>query len=447
FRLNKENVKRKQVIVMMIGFTFPLMQGTITEIILPHFYNHSSIPLASTSMTFFSVAILIALRKYKLFSINDSLKTRTVLEAMTDILIVLSADKKIQFINREGELALGVSQYEKNDLKVEDFFMCNAQGKDNFCENVFVPVLAGKKVANYHTEIRTRSGRKISVLVSATSYKAGMFESQVLLLIHDISELIQTEKQLAVREEQLKDKTEELNAFFYRTTHDLKGPVASIIGLTKLIKKEYDPVVIDMCLDKIENSATRLNDIILDFIKIMQVRDRTPEVSLIDFPKITDNIVQSLKYSTGQDYVDFSVSIDPDISFHCDESLLDSILYNLVANAVNYRKSRAGENSFVHIQLRSFANGILMKVSDNGIGMKKEIQGKIFDLFFREANDSKGSGLGLYILKNAVTKLNGRVELESEIDKGTTFSVYLPDLKPAATASEKKEFPLFSLVC
>lgn len=424
-----KSTKRKQAFIIVTGYSIPLLQGICTEVILPVLNGGYSIPLTSAFMTFFSVAVLIALTKFGLFSVADSLKTKTILEAMTDVLIVLSPDKKIEFINAEGEQALGVNNGDRESLNIEDFFAGGKKEADLFMEKLFIPALKGEKPHDFSTEFISNTGHRIPVLVSATSFKVTTGKSQILLLAHDISDLIQTEQQLAIREDQLKDKSEELNSFFYRTTHDLKGPVASIMGLAKLAKKERDVNLMAQCFEKVEVSAQRLNAILLDFIKVMHIKERITEVTPINFYKMTDNIIQTIKYSTERDIVNFKVWIEPNILFHSDENLLDSVLYNLVANAVNYRKIHSDEDSFVDIQVRRFGNGIILRVSDNGIGIKKEIQGKIFNLFFRGNEDSKGTGLGLYILKNALTKLNGRIEVQSEHNQGTTFMVYLPDLK------------------
>ena len=446
FKVQPKSAKQKQTIIIAIGFSIPLLQGICTEILLPLTGTAYSIPLTSATMTFFSIAILIALKKYNLFSITESLKTKTILEAMTDVLIILSPDKKIQYINKQGELALGVDNFDKEYLNIENFFVGGKPEADNFTEKLFIPVLAGEKILDYSTEFVSKNGQKISVLISATSFKTKIGKPQILLLIHNISDLIHTGQQLAMREEQLKDKSEELNSFFYRTTHDLKGPIASIIGLTRLTKKEPDALMVAQCIDKIEMSASRLNNILLDFIKVMHIKENTPEVELINFYTMAESIIQSIKYSTDRDIVSFKVCVEPNIMFHSDKTLLDSILYNLVANAVNYRKRHADEEdeSYVHIQVRSFGNEIMMKVCDNGIGIKKDIQSKIFNLFFRGNEDSKGTGLGLYILKNAIVKLNGRVELESEINKGSTFTVYVPNINP--NKEIERPFQVYSLV-
>ncbi|CAN5899226.1 hypothetical protein BH11BAC7_BH11BAC7_24770 [soil metagenome] len=424
------SMKRKQSLLMAAGLSIPLVMAICTEVVLPLINGEKSIPLSSATMTLFSASILIALKRLGLFSVS-SLQTETILQAMKDVIIIISPDRKIQYVNKQGEITLGIKDVESHDQQLEDFLTLKNEEAGKITDQLIVPVLEGENAISYSTEFISESGRRIPVLISATSFRGLSGKQLVMLLIHDMSELIQAEKQLAIHEEELKEKKEELNTFFYRTTHDLKGPVASIIGLTRLAKKETDVKVIGMCVDKIEQSASRLDNILLDFIKIMQIKERTTEIQLINFYKLSDNIVQSIKYSTGRDIVDFKVWVEPNLIFHGDEKLIDTILYNLVANAVNYRKQNGEEDPFVYIQIRSFGEGIMMKVMDNGIGIRKDVQSKIFNLFFRGTEDSKGTGLGLYILKNALDKLKGRVILESELNKGSTFSVYLPDLNPA----------------
>jgi PAS domain S-box-containing protein len=426
-----KSIKRKQTLLITAGFSLPIVMAVSTEVITPLVNGQDSIPLSSACMTFFAVSILVALKRYGLFSVS-SLQTETILQAMKDVLIIVSPDRKIQYVNKQGETALGIKNVDKNEQNIEDFLAGKNEEIERITEELIMPALTGEKTISYSTEFISKTGRTMPVLISATSFRVSIGKPLVLLLIHDMSELIQAEQQLAIHEEELANKTDELNSFFYRTTHDLKGPVASIIGLTKLAKKE--PETADYCLTNIETSAVRLNNILLDFIKVMQIKEKVTESGLINFYKLTDNIVQSIRYSTERDIVDFKVWIEPNLAFHSDETLLDSILYNLMVNGVNYRKKGGEDDPYVYVQVRNFGNGIIIKVIDNGIGMKKEIQGKIFNLFFRGNEESKGTGLGLYILKNAINKLSGKVEVESESNKGTTFSIYLPNSTPVTDA-------------
>ncbi|MCX6312467.1 MAG: ATP-binding protein [Bacteroidetes bacterium] len=440
-KLPKGHSLRKQVMIITIGLSIPVLVGISTEVVIPYFYHSIKLPVASTFMITISIAILFAMKKYKLFNISESLKTRTILKAMTDILIVLTPNRKILFVNDEGQKALGIDNLNLEHIKIDDFLSGENTDPEKFIDELYTPILEGEKIRNFSAQLTLESGKKIPVLISATAYKVGFIEKQVMLLIHDISELVQTQQQLAIRAEELKSKSEELNMFFYRTTHDFKGPVSSISALSNIVKVESDPKLIEECLDKIDVCAKRLNSMILDFVEVMNTKEKKMEISPIDFPEITKNIIKSIEHTIDAGIVDFKVSIQSDIHFYSDQKFLDSIIYNLVSNAVNYRKQNSEEKSFVYLQVSSFEKGVMIKVNDNGIGIQKEIQEKIFFQFFRGSANTNGTGLGLYILKSAVSKLNGNIVVESEFDKGSTFIITLPNLENSIDNSK----PLLSL--
>ena len=113
------------------------------------------------------------------------------------------------------------------------------------------------------------------------------------------------------------------------------------------------------------------------------------------------------------------------ISFFCDKELLTSIFQNLLDNAIKYRT----ESSYVKISVKDEDKGVEIKVEDNGIGIPKSIHEKVFDMFFRANLSSKGSGLGLYLVKTSVEKLGGKMQLLSQENKGTCIIVLLPSLE------------------
>lgn len=114
----------------------------------------------------------------------------------------------------------------------------------------------------------------------------------------------------------------------------------------------------------------------------------------------------------------------PDLEFHSSRELLNSILQNLIYNAIKYRKPIA--ESFLNILIQKIKRKIIFEISDNGIGISKELQPCIFEMFFRATISSSGTGLGLYIVKNAVEKLSGEISFKSVPGKGLTFKVVLP---------------------
>jgi signal transduction histidine kinase len=126
--------------------------------------------------------------------------------------------------------------------------------------------------------------------------------------------------------------------------------------------------------------------------------------------------------------VDIKTSINVTNDLFTDETLLTSALQNLLDNAVKYKNTRAIQ-PYAMIEAHNYKEGVAISISDNGCGTPKEMQDKIFDMFFRGNEKSTGSGLGLYMVKKAVEKLNGDINFTSEVGVGSVFTLYLPSLK------------------
>jgi len=116
------------------------------------------------------------------------------------------------------------------------------------------------------------------------------------------------------------------------------------------------------------------------------------------------------------------INVDNKMPFHSDKSRIGVVLNNLVSNAIRYQNPEA-EHPYVDIEVDTTAEEALIRVKDNGIGISKENQVKIFDMFYRVSESSVGSGLGLYIVKETLDKLKGQITVESELGKGTEFNI------------------------
>jgi hypothetical protein len=118
--------------------------------------------------------------------------------------------------------------------------------------------------------------------------------------------------------------------------------------------------------------------------------------------------------------------IQPDVEFSSEWTLLNAIMQNLIENAIKYS---SGDSPYVEIRVSEQDDHVILEVEDNGQGIPDHHQSKIFEMFFRATNNASGSGLGLYILKRSVDRLNGTVELKSQVNEGSTFTVRLPHLE------------------
>jgi signal transduction histidine kinase len=145
----------------------------------------------------------------------------------------------------------------------------------------------------------------------------------------------------------------------------------------------------------------------------------------LNLKDLIHEITEGLKYTDGADSLSIENAIDPQWEIESDPTRLRMILNNLISNAIRYYDKSKAERS-IYIDAHKNIGEIEIRIRDNGIGIPKQHQEKIFDMFFKASDNSNGSGLGLYIANEATIKLGGRISVASEVGKGSTFSIFLP---------------------
>jgi len=218
-------------------------------------------------------------------------------------------------------------------------------------------------------------------------------------------------------------KNAELDSFFYRVSHDLKGPISSLLGLHHLAQMEIEDPVALKFVDQFQNQALRMNNIVMGLINLTEIKNTGKLKVKIDFDRLVDECINSCHYLDQDGKVTITKKIEA-IEFQSEWAIVNSILQNLIENAIKY--SRKDITPFVNISIRQLANKVVIRVEDNGEGISQHHQGNVFDMFYRANDKTKGSGLGLYILKRAVERLHGTVELQSTVGSGSVFTVTLP---------------------
>ncbi len=226
--------------------------------------------------------------------------------------------------------------------------------------------------------------------------------------------------------EQLKVINSELDTFVYRASHDLKGPLASLMGLINIAGMELtDNQVATRYLGLMDKASKRLDGILIDLIEATQVKQRT--VDLVDFDALTlaQSVSQVVEQQTDMTNAEIILDISPDLTLHTDEQLLTAILQNFLGNALKYR-DKSKEKATAKLSIHREGEFCNITVTDNGIGIPEEMKHRVFDMFFRGTHQTGGSGLGLYIVKQAAEKLGGRVSLTSKLGDGTTMHAKIP---------------------
>ena len=252
-----------------------------------------------------------------------------------------------------------------------------------------------------------------------------MFAVEVTELVAARKKLVYTNEELSQKNDELQRTNNDLDNFVYTASHDLKSPIANMEGLTSLLRdilegklEEEDKQLLDMVAD----SINKLKQTIADLAEITKVQKQLhAKVERVSFEQVLQDITADVEGLIAESGATVKTDFQTKELLYARKNLR-SILYNLVSNAIKYRSpDRPAE-----VQVSTYPEGdcVVLQVKDNGLGIKKQQQNKLFTMFRRLHNHVEGTGIGLYIVKRIIENNGGRIEVESELDEGTTFRVY-----------------------
>ena len=215
----------------------------------------------------------------------------------------------------------------------------------------------------------------------------------------------------------------ELDLFIYRASHDLKGPIARLLGMTLLAKMDNKDDALKEYIDLIEKGAVDINKVLNKLNNVHFINRETVNSEEIDFNKIINECKSNLTNYIDEADLKIILVSEPNFSLISDYILVKIILENLLENGVIFKKTKKAQ---IEVNLSTSRKSIIISVEDNGLGILKDQYEKIFNMFFRGSERSKGNGLGLYLVRKAVQKLHGKINVESEEGKYACFTISLP---------------------
>jgi signal transduction histidine kinase len=257
------------------------------------------------------------------------------------------------------------------------------------------------------------------------AFQAG--RNRVAVMFQNISERRQIEAAIKLKNDELVKANAELDRFVYSASHDLRAPIASLLGLITVARAEKDVESILQLLNLQERSLHKLDNFIQDIVSYSRNNRVEVEVAPVDFQSIIEGILEQLQHMDDLARIERKISIPPDLKFSSDAKRISIILNNLISNAIKYSDTRKS-NSIVEVSVAKKANGVTIGVRDNGEGISNEHLPRIFEMFFRATSRSSGSGIGLYIVSEIVNKMHGEIEVKSVRGEGSQFLIWLPDL-------------------
>lgn len=242
-------------------------------------------------------------------------------------------------------------------------------------------------------------------------------------------ELIGSRDNLQETLAELETRNFELDQFVYKVSHDLRAPLTSILGLVNLSKMDGNNLSnLQEYIELIGSSTLKLDVFIKSLIEYSRTGRAESIIEKVDFDPIIEEIFEHLKYAKNFSRLERTVKIIEKTDFYSDSMRIRIALGNVISNAVKYQNTKA-ERSYLHITVDfSKPKFVIIILKDNGIGIAEDLVANVFKMFFRATESADGSGLGLYIVKQSIERLNGTIDLQSEMNEGTTITITLPNL-------------------
>lgn len=251
------------------------------------------------------------------------------------------------------------------------------------------------------------------------------------------TEIEQSAKLLKTQNRELKKLNGELDRFIYSAAHDLKSPLASLSGLVHLAKREINSDKHGHYFERMEHSIVKLESFIKDITDYAKNKRQQLKVEVIDLEKLIEGALFDLQFLPQGKRVQTFLRVSSS-DFHTDRTRLEIVIKNILSNAYRYYDT-SKKSSYIFIEATQDKDVVILDIMDNGIGIGKEHLSKIFDMFYRAVDTSHGTGIGLFLVKESVKMLRGKISVKSSLGEWTRFTISLPNLKHSLVEEPEDE--------
>lgn len=329
--------------------------------------------------------------------------------------VMLDDTGKVSGINRGFEQMFGYNEEELKGRNLNDFIVPeNLQNEGIDLNNL----INANQVVSVESIRNHRSGKLINVIL----YGVPVMQDNHVISIYGVYVDITDRKKV---EEELKVRNAELDNFVYKVSHDLRAPLSSVLGLVNLSRLQDNKDNPMEYMELIGEKIMSLDNFIGDVLSHSKNLKMEVDIERVDLRKIIGQTFTDLGYLNGARKMKRTIKIEG-IEFYSDQWRISEIFRNLISNAIKYCKQGSDESEII-IKINVDHLCADISFADNGIGIKPSSLSRIFEMFYRATDQSEGSGIGLYIVKNAVEKLGGQIKVASTPGEGTRFHILLPN--------------------
>jgi signal transduction histidine kinase len=251
-------------------------------------------------------------------------------------------------------------------------------------------------------------------------------DTDIKTAIDQANQYYLTTSMLAIKNEELQKAYDELDKFAYSVTHDMRGPLLSILGAIDIARGIEDVADIREILGMMDKSVQKLDNFIQSIHDYYNLNRGQMKISDVKFDELVKDLQDIYNVTGKTNKTAFDVHVEQQENFRSDEMSLRIILNNLLSNAFKYQR-KGVEDKFVKLDITVSNGKTCITVQDNGIGIDEANVNKIFNMFYRATSEEMGSGFGLYNVKDAIGKLGGEITVDTRVNDGSTFKVVIPN--------------------
>jgi len=401
--------KKTQAWLIAMGIVLPALLVMSTQLLFPVIFSSREIPVTSFCMSVFSVTTIIAVSKYKLFRISDSLKSYNLLENLNRLVLIVSPDKKIIYANRHASDVLGIAQDDTEPISFENIFPPLEDDFKKYSEEVFDRVVQGQPIDNFPGTFITSKNERINVMMSSSLVVNNHIKQGVLLVANDITQMVTALKDLEFeklrREKEIAEASiiaqEDERKFIGGELHDNVNQIlASSLLYLSIGKRQGDiPFVSDV--EGLINSA-------IQEIRKLSHSLIAPSLEEAELTQAVDNIVEMTRKTGRFDIKKEAVGIDENILSEKIKLNVYRIIQEQLNNIIKYSQANT-----VRLKLVQESNKLFLNITDDGVG---------FD------TTSKSLGRGMANMKSRARLNNGTMDIISSPGNGCELSVVFENI-------------------
>ena len=366
-------------------------------------------------------AVIITTRKGGQMNFNNTIKLRSSIDSNNHAFNILYGVDSLQDSLRLPEIIRSYSAaLKKENLDIP--FMVTRSDSVEINEDELLDVTVGfAHPVTYHLSHGNTASYLIKKITLPILFSLFLISVTIFSFVLLYRNLLRQQRLAEIK-----------NEFISNITHELKTPIATVAVAIEALKNfnaMHDPKKTKEYLDISANELQRLTLLVDKVLKLSMFEKKEVELSKEHFnmEELTKEVLNTMKlqFEKNNAVIDFN-TVGSDFMINADKLHITSVIYNLLDNALKYSK----EDTVIKVQLSAQQNNIELTVNDNGIGIAPEYQTKIFDKFFRVPTGNKhvvkGYGLGLSYVSHIIAQHNGTIQVESEVNNGSTFIIKIP---------------------